>query len=115
MRQGGSTVIKMKYAQAYMRRTPFSMYIKSGRLDSRRSIPLTRSGIAASALERSAALVMKIAFPTFEPLRTPGNNMCFVADLEVYVHIAPSEMGWVQLQKIEYTTKNLLRVVAYGR
>lgn len=92
------------------------MYIKSGRLDSRRSIPLTRSGIAASALERSAALVMKIAFPTFEPLRTPGNNnMCFVADLEVYVHIAPSETGWVQLQKIEYTTKNPLRVVAYGR
>lgn len=52
----------------------------------------------------------KRAFPVFEILRT-GRDMCFIADLEVY---CPPETHWIQLQKIEYTVKNLFRE-AYGK
>ena len=52
----------------------------------------------------------KMAFPVYEMLRT-GQDMCFIADLEVY---CPPETHWTQLQKIEYTIKNLFRA-AYGK
>eukprot|EP00903_Cladosiphon_okamuranus_P009645 g9178.t1 len=50
------------------------------------------------------------AFSVYEILRT-GRDMCFIADLEVY---CPPETHWTQLQKIEYTIKNLFRE-AYGK
>eukprot|EP00752_Nemacystus_decipiens_P010633 g9470.t1 len=50
------------------------------------------------------------AFSAYEILRT-GRDMCFIADLEVY---CPPETHWTQLQKIEYTIKNLFRA-AYGK
>eukprot|EP00903_Cladosiphon_okamuranus_P017931 g16499.t1 len=50
------------------------------------------------------------AFSAYEILRT-GRDMCFIADLEVY---CPPETHWTQLQKIEYTRKNLFRA-AYGK
>lgn len=59
---------------------------------------------------REACRKEKKAFPVFEILHT-GNNMCFIADLEVYL---PPETDSTQLQKIEYTIKNLFRA-AYDR
>lgn len=59
---------------------------------------------------REACRKKKTAFSVFEILRT-GNNMCFIADLEVYL---PPETDSIQLQKIEYTVKNLFRA-SYGR
>eukprot|EP00752_Nemacystus_decipiens_P017186 g15395.t1 len=50
------------------------------------------------------------AFSFYEILRS-GRDMCFIADLEVY---CPPETHWTQLQKIEYTIKNLFRA-AYGK
>lgn len=50
------------------------------------------------------------AFSVSEILRT-GRDMCFKADLEVY---CPPGTHWTQLQKIEYTIKNLFRA-AYGK
>lgn len=52
----------------------------------------------------------KKAFPVYELLRN-GRDMCFLADLEVY---CPPETHCTQLQKIEYTIKNLFRE-AYGK